>query len=246
MRLSSQTQPKTIYDIGSNNGDDIPYYLLKADIVVAVEANPSLCDQISSRFAREIESGRLHLVNAALTNTDQTFIDFYIHNKHHVLSSLAPDPRHQDDYTKQEVNAVNVINLVDRYGSPYYFKIDVEGYDQQILDSLHSNSIKPSYISAESHKIGIFAVLSEEMNYQSFKIVDGRSVSAVYKKTLFYSPVLDKMVAYSFPRHSAGPFGNDIFGEWMDKSTLLRVLSMQGLGWKDIHASAIDLATLKY
>jgi hypothetical protein len=31
---------KIIYDLGANNGDDIPYYLLKADTVVAVEANP--------------------------------------------------------------------------------------------------------------------------------------------------------------------------------------------------------------
>ena len=33
---------KVIYDIGSNNGDDIPYYLMKCDKVVAVEANPLL------------------------------------------------------------------------------------------------------------------------------------------------------------------------------------------------------------
>ena len=245
MSGSQQPQRRIIYDIGSNNGDDIPYYLLKADSVVAVEANPSLCDQISARFPREIEAGRLSLVNAALVDTDDEVVDFYVHNKHHVLSSLDPGERDEDEYSKQQVNAVNICSLVKRYGDPYYVKIDVEGFDRQILASLHSHSIRPAYISAESHKIGVFALLSEEMNYQSFKLVDGRSVGAVYKKTLFHSPILNKMVAYSFPHHSAGPFGNDIFGEWMDKSTLLRYLSIQGLGWKDIHASAVDPATLK-
>jgi FkbM family methyltransferase len=241
----SQSQRKIIYDIGSNNGDDIAYYLLKAEVVVAVEANPALCLQIEARYPREIESGRLHLVNAALADTDKQVVDFYIHAKHHVLSTLKPTSGDEKNYVKCQVNAINVPTLIARYGDPYYIKIDVEGYDQKVLTSLQAHSVKPAYISAESHKIGVFAILSEEMNYQSFKLVDGRSVGAVYKKSLFYSPVLDKMVAYSFPHHSAGPFGNDIFGEWMDKSTMLRYLAMHGLGWKDIHASAIDLATLK-
>ena len=45
---------KLIFDIGSNNGDDILYYLHKADLVVAVEANPKLCKLISKRFNKEI------------------------------------------------------------------------------------------------------------------------------------------------------------------------------------------------
>lgn len=245
MSSSQRPQRRIIYDIGSNNGDDIPYYLLKAESVVAVEANPSLCNHISSRFSREIDSGRLSLVNAALVDTEEKFVDFYVHQKHHVLSTLNPGERHEDEYLKQQVNAVNIAHLVERYGHPYYVKIDVEGFDRQILASLHAHSIKPAYVSAESHKIGVFALLSEEMNYQSFKLVDGRSVGAVYKQTLFHSPILNKMVAYSFPHHSAGPFGNDIFGEWMDKSTLLRYLSLYGLGWRDIHASAVDQATLR-
>ena len=37
---------KIIYDIGANNGDDIGYYLKKADQVIAVEANPDLSKRI--------------------------------------------------------------------------------------------------------------------------------------------------------------------------------------------------------
>ena len=44
---------KVIYGLGSNNGDDIPYYLLKAQRVIAVEANPVICEQIQSRFQQE-------------------------------------------------------------------------------------------------------------------------------------------------------------------------------------------------
>ena len=44
---------KIIYDFGAHNGNDIPYYLTKADKVVAVEANPGLAAQIKERFKDE-------------------------------------------------------------------------------------------------------------------------------------------------------------------------------------------------
>jgi hypothetical protein len=61
---------KIIYDFGSNNGDDIPYYLRKADIVVAVEANPSLCIEIEKKFVSELRDGKLFIENCVLTPDD--------------------------------------------------------------------------------------------------------------------------------------------------------------------------------
>ena len=238
-----------IFDIGSNNGDDIPYYLFKARQVVAIEANPTLCDQIRARFAQQIRDGRLVVENVALVATDAEEVQFFLHQRHHVLSSLVPDTAEgsaDSEFSKIIVRAMNISALVEKYGVPYYAKIDVEGYDDVILASFLSAGIKPPYLSAESHKIGVFALLSEAFAYTSFKLVDGRSVGSVYKRALFRSPVLEKTVAYSFPNHSAGPFGNDIFGEWMDKATLLKYLALQGLGWRDIHASALDMPTLRH
>lgn len=45
---------KIIYDVGANNGDDIEYYLKKSDLVIALEANPKLCEIIQDRFKSEI------------------------------------------------------------------------------------------------------------------------------------------------------------------------------------------------
>lgn len=236
---------RVIFDIGSNNGDDIPYYLLKAHTVVAIEANPLLCSHIQSRFPNEILSRRLFVENVALTSCGHENVDFYIHKKHHVLSSLSIQGN-SDDYTKITVKTLGIEELVSRYGTPYYVKIDVEGTDEDILEDLAKLSLRPSYLSAESHKISVFALLSERLNYNSFKLVDGKSVPYSYRKTIVNSLFHDKPYGYSFPAHSAGPFGNDIFGQWMDKATFLKLLAMQGLGWKDIHASAVDLPTLQF
>lgn len=45
---------RVICDVGANNGDNIPYYLHKADRVVAIEANPDLVSGMQKRALQEI------------------------------------------------------------------------------------------------------------------------------------------------------------------------------------------------
>ena len=41
---------KIIYDFGSGRGENIPYYLLKSDLVIAIEANPDNYIYIKNKF----------------------------------------------------------------------------------------------------------------------------------------------------------------------------------------------------
>jgi hypothetical protein len=59
-----------IYDFGMNNGDDVEYYLLKSARVVGVEANRSLCELVEQRFRKEIDNGRLVILNVALADSE--------------------------------------------------------------------------------------------------------------------------------------------------------------------------------
>jgi len=232
---------QVIYDIGSNNGDDLKYYLLKADKVVAVEANPMLCQKISAAFSREIETGRLVVENCAITDKQSGVVDFYINIKYHFLSSLiAPGQQNKDKWQAISIEAMPISQLIRKHGEPYYIKIDIEGYDEAILSALAEMGIKPPYISAESHTLGVFTVLAEKLGYKSFKLVDGDSVSKLYSKRRIFSPIEANIAEYSFPFHSAGPFGDDIDGPWLSKDSLLRILALQGLGWKDIHATTMS------
>jgi predicted RNA methylase len=51
---------RIIYDLGSNDGSNIPYYLKKADFVIAVEANPLLVEVTKKNFYQEIKIGLTH------------------------------------------------------------------------------------------------------------------------------------------------------------------------------------------
>ena len=76
------------------------------------------------------------------------------------------------------------------------------------------------------------------VNYNSFKLVEGNTVGFLYNK--FNFKINDKFVKYSFPENSAGPFGNDITGNWMNKKIFQKFMEYKKFGWRDIHASLLD------
>ena len=234
-----------IYDFGSNNGDDIPYYLLKADLVVAVEANPVLANNIRERFKAEIAANRVVVESCVLTVGDAApNVPFYIHKRLHVGSQFPrPSAERLVDFEQVTLPAKKALDIVHAYGEPHYIKIDIEHYDHVILHDLLANRIKPPYISAESHSIKCFCHLVAA-GYGAFKLVNGPSVHIKYANHEIATAAGKQR--YIFPAHAAGPFGNDIRGPWMTDDNLFHVLGYAGLGWKDVHASRADAPDPSY
>jgi FkbM family methyltransferase len=198
-----------IYDFGMNNGGSLKYYLSKGR-VVGVEANPKLCGLVSEKFAPEIASGRLTVLNIALAKTEGT-IPFYFHKTTPGFSQL-PVPADPSQFDRVEVPCRTPEGVIREHGEPSYIKIDLEFYDHVILESLFAAGIFPPEISAEAHTVEVFARLVAA-GYTSFALVEGNT-----------------------PDDSAGPFGEDI-PRWEDPDTFLYTLASRGLGWRDIHAS---------
>jgi len=208
---------KIIYDFGAHNGNDIPYYLTKADKVVAVEANPELANKLRERFK---DDPRVVIIECAIVADDQKVVVFYIHNDD-VRSGV--DPKEDlDNYKMVKIPAQNAAEIIKTHGNPYFIKIDVEFIDHFILECLLKNNIKPPYISVEMHNIDVFCLLVSLGKYNKFKLVEGEKVPTEYP---------------AFEAHSAGPFGEDVNGEWLDRNQFFELISKTGLGWRDIHAS---------
>jgi hypothetical protein len=58
-----------IYDVGLFDGADTAYYLFRGFNVVAIDANPVMVDKARSRFAKEIQEGRLTLFNVGISRS---------------------------------------------------------------------------------------------------------------------------------------------------------------------------------
>ena len=225
-----------VYDIGAHRGDDIEYYLRKAEKVVAVEANPSLAAVIRARFPAEIRARNLIVENAAVTGQPQAEeIAFYINQDFDFLSTVIKPEVSPENYTKAMVKTVSIVDLVQKHGEPYFVKIDVEGADAEILEGMLSARIRPPFLSVEYHDPSIFGLMAGLGGYSRFKLQRGSEVSNDYKN----ATCLDKQgnrFNFKFPPHSAGPFGDDLKGHWYSKDSFFIALSAIGTGWIDVHA----------
>ena len=231
--------PDVIYDFGMNNGDDVEYYLKKGMKVVGVEANPSLCQDCGERFGSEIESGRLVVLNVALSaRSSPDPLTFYVHRTNHVLSQVGePEPAQRHEFDAIKVSQRRASDIIREYGKPHYVKIDVEHMDQIVLRDLFTSGIFPDFLSSEAHSIEVFALLVA-YGYSAFKLVDGPLVSEQYRQAKIATP--QGYVTHAFKRHSAGPYGEDIASSWRDPDSFFLVLASEGLGWKDIHATRLS------
>lgn len=238
---------KVIYDFGMNNGDDLPYYLKKAEKVVGVEANPTLCSLVEKRFADYINNGNLIIVNCILSEKDSNLeADFYIHKTKHALSRFSrPDDKFIENFEIVKLPQRKASSIILEHGEPLYIKIDLECYDKYILQDLCQNSIKSTYISVEAHDFIVYEIL-KNMGYKVFNMVEGRSVSKLYQDL----PIIDYLgnsVNYSFPYDSSGPYGSDVVkSPWMKTWQMNIFLKETKPGWKDIHASSEDISKAQF
>ena len=226
-----------IYDFGANDGSNIPYYLLKSDLVVAVEANPSLTRKIESRFAKEVQAGRLKVVACALSDRDGgPDIEFFVNRKSSAHSQiLRPADNILEQFESIRTPGRTASSIISQFGAPFYVKIDVEHYDQAILKDLFENGIRPPFLSAESHSVGVFAELVANGHYNAFKLVRGGKGLDEYRNTRIQTG--NGSIAYSFTGETAGPFGEDLHGGWQTADEFVFTLAYERLGWMDIHAT---------
>jgi FkbM family methyltransferase len=174
-----------IFDFGSNEGQNLHYYLEKADVVVAVEANPELINKIKGTFAKEILEGRLR-VEQCLVSTKKLIKShgryqmFYLNNDN--LLSTIVKPNHFDlskwQETKMKCMSVGeIINLHMNVNDRLLFcKFDLEGFDKSVVGDMFNERIYPEYLSLEMNDPAGFDLLINSGRYKEFKLSKGYQI----------------------------------------------------------------------
>ncbi len=230
---------KLIFDLGFHNGDDSDFYLQKGFDVVAIEANPTLVENGAKRFHEQISAGRLILIDKAIAPIKGN-LDFYINLNRSEWSSCDRRLAEIDgsQAKKVSVETTSFIDLCQRFGTPHYTKVDVEGCDVFVAEQLCKLTEKPFYISFETSKDTYAAIFS-------YLYISG------YKKFQLINQLNNPKRSgnYRFSEYSSGFFGKDLPPEkWLSyDETLSRYLKYRelkcldnqelALGWLDIHAS---------
>lgn len=165
-----KSNAELIMDIGMNNGDDTAYYLHKGYRVVAVDAHPGMIENARNRFRREIEDGRLILVNKGVA-PERGSLTFWVCDGLSEWSSFNREIASRDGQPHHpiEVETVPLSDLTAEYGVPHYLKVDIEGYDRYCLDSLEPSHL-PEYVSVERSSDELLERL-HELGYRGFKCI---------------------------------------------------------------------------
>jgi FkbM family methyltransferase len=196
-------QSDLVYDIGLHDGEDTRFYLENDFRVVAVDANPACIRGAAQRFEGAIREGRLTLVHAAVAAHDTpASVTFHL-SAESSWSSLLPGiaGRDRTPMVEIEVPATTVRDLLARFGTPYYLKVDIEGADDAALESLNSTPFRPTYVSVEAECAPDSGTgdddalrkleLLGELGYRRFKLVDQDSLRVLSQADVWLGPRRD-------------------------------------------------------
>ena len=210
-----------IYDIGANKGQNIEYFLSNSKKVIAVEPINELCLQIEKNFQISIENDELIVLNFAVVNDENTTsTDFYLNTDKSMHSSLLK----HDNFKKVNVSATTLNKLFNLYGNPDCIKIDIEGYDLELLKYMASSNILPNYLSVEIQNKKTLDFVLNNFSYKYFNFVLGHRISEDYKHL-------------NLKTHSSGPLGNDLKFKWVTKRLIKYYFMISRYGWIDLHCT---------
>ena len=192
------------FDIGANYGNRTKVFLHLGARVIAVEPQPSCCKVLVAEYG---SNDRIVVVQAAAGESEGVR-DLMIADSH-VLSSLSPE--WIDSVSRsgrfgatrwcgvERVHLTTIDSLADRYGAPQFVKIDVEGYEPNVLRGM---SVLPSGLSFE-------LTLPECLDAALFSI-----------------DYLDSLGNPIF-NYSMGESMGFVIDEWIDGAALKRILRRQ-------------------
>lgn len=150
--------PLLIFDLGAHRGADTKYYLLRGFRVVAVEANPRLADGLRALIAT---NDQLAVEGKALSSSSGT-VGLHLPSDDTADAWATTSPQQvallQSAGVRTqaiEVPSISLAELVDRYGTPYYIKCDIEGSDTEFLAMLAQLDSKPPTVSFELTQLGL-------------------------------------------------------------------------------------------
>ncbi|MCW5963103.1 MAG: FkbM family methyltransferase [Bryobacterales bacterium] len=158
-------------DIGMCDGLDTSYYLYKGFRVVAVDADPHLCEQAGVRFHTHIQDGNLIILNCGIADKEE-IIPFYRNSKNPAFSTFDPAlASPSGSFERLDVTCTTLRALFEQFGIPYYAKIDIEGYDERAIESL-TMDIVPEYISVELNFSENILERLQKLGYTKFKLIN--------------------------------------------------------------------------
>lgn len=170
---------KLIFDIGANRGAFTDKCLQEhKDVkIILVEPNDDLYKMLKQKYSHN--ENIIILSNVVSSNSDE-IIDFYI-SSDDVLSTSSTEwitnSRFSGNYTWHSVKkqTINIDKMIEMYGTPDLLKIDVEGYELEVIKGLTQKVKKLCFEWAEEQYDNINKICEylKHLGYENFGFIYG-------------------------------------------------------------------------
>jgi FkbM family methyltransferase len=199
-----------VFDVGANVGNRVEAFLNCDAKVIAVEPQPSCVEILKNKFGNKImieqvglsdKDGELEM-HIATDSTVSTFDSNYIEETKDKF-------KFTDWKGTIKVPVTRLDSLISKYGTPQFCKIDVEGFELQVLKGLHTAIpyVSIEYIVPERTQAAIDCVtlLHKVSATGEFNYSIGESMNWALKSWMNYE---------SFVQHlQSAEFNNTSFGD---------------------------------
>ena len=190
-----------IFDIGFNVGEftQTCFNKYKECSVIAVEANPNLCNAVSQHF---FTNYNFSLLNNLVSNNEGEEIDFYICHNATGVSTASTKFMENSRFTKGsknveansikwaepiKVQSITIDAMIERYGMPDLIKIDVEGYEYTVLSGLTQKANDICFEWHEEERDNLYKILEhlQSLGYEQFGVIGWFDEGDVFEKATF-------------------------------------------------------------
>lgn len=140
-----------VFDIGANVGDYTAIYDKLGARVICLEPQPYCIKKLKERF---INKDNITIVEKGVSDKEETIL-LSTDSKNHATATFSQKFKGQSSFNNREwdkdipTQTTTLNRLIEEYGQPSYCKIDVEGYEYEVLKTL-KHPIK--YLSFEYTK----------------------------------------------------------------------------------------------
>lgn len=223
---STATVDDLIYDVGLHRGEDTAFYLALGYRVVAFEADPQNAEHCRRRFEREIDRGRVTIIEGAIAPPGQESMTFYRSSRLSMWGTTDAEWVERRDavaeFESVTVPTVDFRESIAQHGVPHFMKIDIEGADRHCLEVVRDLNSRPRFLSIESEKFSWDALLEEfdllaSLGYGRFAVVQQANIPGRILRT---NDRHGNALEYRFERDASGAFGGDL-SPWLKRDAAL-------------------------